>query len=372
VALMAERHLIAIAAGGTGGHMYPAASLAYVLKRRGYDVLLITDVRGNDFASQFKDVPIHIIASGSPTRGGFRAYASVFKGRAAAGRILKKKGVTAAVGFGGYPALPTMLAAKARKIPYCLHEQNAVLGRVNRLVAKHAKAIAVSFPATKLIPGEMKDKVHLTGNPVRRDISAIGSKGYRVPRDDRNFNILVIGGSQGARIFSDIVPEALINLSATHRARLSVTQQCRSEDVPRVARKYSEAGLSAKSLAFVRDMATAYSRAHLVISRAGAGAVSEVAAACRPAIFVPLDISADDHQSVNARSLSDRGGAFLIDQGQFTTETLTAFIKGLLEAPIRLEAAAQTASGMAIPFAARNLADVMGQRLFGKRGGAAQ
>lgn len=336
---------IVIAAGGTGGHFFPAEALAAELISRGRRVVLMTDARAKASAV-FDDHDRHVIAgAGIAGRGvvrGMRATGGLALGVAQARAILSRLRPGAVVGFGGYPSVAPVLAARSlRPRPaIVLHEQNAVLGRANRFLAKRADLLALSFPGTSLVPSGISAQI--VGNPVRNAIHYVP---YAPPAGP--IHLLVLGGSLGARIFSDVVPPALASLPDDLRTRLLVTQQCRAEDIDRVRTAYAAAGIAATLNSFFADIASVLAGAHLVIARAGASTVAELAVAGRPAILVPLPGAIDDHQSANAKSLADHGGAFVMAQPVFTSDALASRLKSLLTDPATLENSAAAALAQA-------------------------
>jgi len=351
-----------IAAGGTGGHFFPAEALASELLARGRRIALMTDARSAGLHSNVFAGHEHYVIRGAGIagRGVVRAVRAVFAlgaGTVQARAVLARLGAAAVVGFGGYPSVAPALAARLmrRRPAVILHEQNAVLGRANRMLAPHADALALSFADTTRVP-ESAATV-LTGNPVRPAIGALSETAYVPPGD--TVRLLVLGGSLGARVFSDVVPPALATLPQHLRARLSVAQQCRPEDLDRVRAAHAQAGIAAELAAFFPDIADRLSRAHLVIARAGASTVAELAVAGRPSILVPLPGAIDDHQSANARALSDARGASVIAQRDFTPATLAERMTLLLEAPDMLVHAALAARRTARPDATARLADLV-------------
>ncbi len=342
---------VVIAAGGTGGHMVPAHVFAGELMRRGRSVTLFSDARGLKLPGLFEGVERHELAAGSPARGGAAATAfAVGRGALKARRLLRRLKAAAVVGFGGYPSLPGLIAALWVGLPTMIHEQNAVLGRVNRLLAGRVDRVAVAYPKVARLDVPA-DKVRLTGNPVRPEIAAVPP-----PAPERERNILVLGGSQGAAVFATVVPRALARLEGDGRP-LRVTQQARLEDLPAVRDIYTRAGIPADVAPFFTDVAALLARAELVIARAGASTIAELTASGRPAILVPLPTAMDDHQSANARALADAGGAVLIPQPQFTPERLAEELARLT--PERLAAMAAAARSLGRPDAAAALADVL-------------
>ena len=351
-----------LAAGGTGGHMIPAHALAAELKGRGHGVLLITDERGARFPGLFEDVPVHILPAGrlgGGPIGWLKAMGSVVKGRGEAKRLYRDHRPDVVVGFGGYPAFPSLLAASALNIPTVLHEQNAVLGRVNRLLAGEAEAIAVAYDEVDRLKPKLADKVVLVGNPVRSEIAKLGELPYPPFDEVAPLKILVTGGSQGASILSRVVPQGLGMLAPQLRRRLQVVQQCRPEDIERVRAQYAELGIPAELMTYIEDMAEKIADAHLVIGRAGASTVAELSAAGRPAILVPFAAATDDHQTANGREIVKAGGARAIQESDFTPEVLARQIEALAMDPVALSNAAARALSVGRPHAARDLADLV-------------
>ncbi len=353
---------IAIAAGGTGGHFFPAEALAATLIARGRRVVLLTDARSGGLKSAvFAGGETHVLPgagiAGRSLVQAFKAVLSLAAGVFRARSVLSRLGAGALVGFGGYPCVPPLVAIRLlrRRPAVILHEQNAVLGRANRSQAATANCLALSFAGTTRVPGGTRTEV--TGNPVRPAIAALAGAAY--PAIGETFSLLILGGSLGARVFSDVVPEAVLALPAALRARVRVTQQCRPEDLERVRAAYASAGVQADLAAFFGDVADRLRDAHLVIARAGASTVSELAVVGRPAILVPLPTAIDDHQTGNARALADAGGAWLMPQTAFTAAALTAKLTDLLNDPTALATAAAAARTQARPDAAAALADLV-------------
>jgi len=265
----------------------------------------------------------------------------------------------AVIGFGGYPAMPALLAAFANKIPTAVHEQNAVLGRVNRLVAGRVDAIATSYATTERLAVKHEGKVHLVGNPVREAVLALRSRPYPLLEEDGIFRVLVTGGSQGASILSRVVPDGLAMLPITFRRRLQVTHQARIEDIDAVRAQYAEHQIPAELATYLPDMPEQLAWAHLVIARAGASTIAELTAAGRPAILVPLPSATDDHQTANAREITKAGGARTIPQPDFTAVELAKQMQKLGLDPAALENAATRARSVGRPHAVRDLADLV-------------
>lgn len=355
------RHFV-LAAGGTGGHMIPAHALAEELAERGHKVSLITDARGAKIPGLFEGADIHIMpagrVSGGPV-GWLRAARNIWTGRGMAKRLYGKLRPAAVIGFGGYPALPALLAAHARGIPTLIHEQNAVLGRVNRLLAGRVDAIATAYPEVdRLKPGH-RDKVHLVGNPVRDEVLALRSRPFPPLSEDGIFRVLVTGGSQGATILSAVVPEGLSMLPEEFRRRLQVTQQCRAEDIEQVRAQYAEFGIPADLATYLPDLPERLAWSHLFIGRAGASTIAELTAAGRPAILIPLPIATDDHQTANAREMAATGGARMIPQPKFTPSELARQMQHLGLETEALANAAAHARAIGRPDATRDLADLV-------------
>ncbi len=357
------RHYI-LAAGGTGGHMMPAYALASELIARGHRIALVTDDRGAKIGGLPDGVEVHILpagrASGGPI-GWVKSALAIVKGRGQALELIREFQPSAVVGFGGYPSLPTLLAARSAGVPTVIHEQNAVLGRVNRLLARWVDAIATAYPDVARLPTGAASKVHLVGNPVREAVLELRTMGYPPVSDDSVFRLLVTGGSQGASIFADIVPDALALMPLGFRQRLQVTQQCRPEDIDRVRASYAAHGIPADLATYIEDMPSKLNWAHLVIGRAGASTIAELTCAGRPAILVPLPIATDDHQTHNVREMVGVGGARSIQQPKFTVVELAKQMQKLALEPGALENAATRALGVGRPDATRDLADLVEQ-----------
>jgi len=352
-------HPIVIAAGGTGGHFFPAEALAAELLARGQRVALMTDARSAGLASPvFAHAERFVLRgagiAGRGVAGAARGLAELARGTLQARRLLGLLNAAAVVGFGGYPSVAPVLAARLlrRRPAVLLHEQNAVLGRANRMLARHADLLALGFPATARVPAQLATTV--TGNPVRAAIAELAEAPYAPPAE--TIRLLVLGGSLGARVFSDVVPPALAMLPDTLRARLAIVQQCRAEDLPRVRDAYAASGMEAELAPFFTDIAARLAEAHVVIARAGASTVAELAVAGRPAVLVPLPGAIDDHQRANARALAEAQGAVVMDQDAFTAPALAAQLEQWLEEPGLLVHAARAARGLARPDAAARLA----------------
>ncbi|HXT80053.1 MAG TPA: undecaprenyldiphospho-muramoylpentapeptide beta-N-acetylglucosaminyltransferase [Acetobacteraceae bacterium] len=351
---------IVIAAGGTGGHFFPAEALTGELIARGERVILMTDARSAGLRSAVGHEQHVLRGAGIAGRGALRggaAMVSMGVGIVQARAILMRLGAGVVVAFGGYPSVAPVLATRLlrHRPSVVLHEQNAVLGRANRFLARRADRLALSFAATERVPE--RTTTVTTGNPVRPAIAALCSAGYVAPAD--RIRVLVLGGSLGARIFSDVVPPALASLPEALRNRISVVQQCRREDLERVRAAYQESGIAAELAPFFSDVATRLVIAHLVIARAGASTVAELAVAGRPSILVPLPGAIDDHQTANARALATAGGAWVMPQPEFTADALAGRLCGLLPEPGLLAGAAQAARSQARAEATSTLATLV-------------
>lgn len=330
---MMEAPYIILAAGGTGGHMMPAEAVADVLQEAGYDVSLITDKRGEAIGNVMTGIDRTVLNAESHMGGGpigkIKSLLSILGSTLSVRRSFKKRKPTVVVGFGGYPSLPAVLAARSLSIPYILHEQNAVLGRVNRFMAKNAHVIALSMENTSLIPAGVPTVV--TGNPIRKLISKLANIAYAVPFGNGDIRIFVLGGSQGARILSDVIPAAIAGLSEDLQDRLDILHQARPEDVERVCKAYVDANVKAEVKSYFDDVGAILLRTQLVIARSGASTLSELAAMGRPAILVPLAIAADDHQTANAKIVEEAGGGWIYSEQKFTAEALRERLQKMLE-----------------------------------------
>ncbi len=352
---------VVLATGGTGGHVFPAEALAGELEARGLPFTLVTDSRGRQWQGALSRRPIHYIHSASPTgslRKRLMAMFALALGLFDAWRALGRIGPSAVVGFGGYASVPTLIAARLRRLPAMLHEQNAVLGKANRLVLGGAARVATSFARTQYLAPDDR-RACLVGNPVREPVRLLRSSPYRAPGEGRVIDILVFGGSQGAASFSQVIPEAILSLPSTLRARVRLVQQCRPEDIERVRATYTAAGIVAELAPFFADLPARLAAAHLVIGRSGASTVAELAAIGRPSILIPYPYAADDHQSANARAFEATGACIVIPHASFTAAALASHLNALLEAPQRLATMAAAAHAAGRPDAAARLADLV-------------
>ena len=382
----ASRHFV-LAAGGTGGHLIPAFALASELDARGHHVALITDERGANIPGKPDFLTAHVLPAGrfgkNPLRW-FSGMRAVLEGREMALRLFESFDPAAVVGFGGYPALPALLAATSAKIPSVVHEQNAVLGRVNRLLAGRVDAIATSYAEVERLKYKFMDKVHLVGNPVRDEVLALREEDFPAFTDEGLFRILVTGGSQGARILSEVIPDGLAMLPPPLRDRLQVTQQCRPEDLDSVRERYLAHDIPAELGTYFEDMHERLADTHLFIGRAGASTIAELTAVGRPAILIPLPIATDDHQAVNTREMVRAGGARMIRQPKETVsdprelgqdgnalaskqgdifaklaKDISRQIQAMAQKPETLANAAHAAWNCGRPNAAKDLADLV-------------
>ncbi len=361
-----------LAAGGTGGHLFPAFSLAEELQRRGYPVDLVTDERGDRYGTGFPartvyQIPSATLSGRSPVAVA-RTAAKLLRGIVRARALLGRVRPAAVIGFGGYPTFPPLIAAGMRRIPTVIHEQNAVLGRANRMLAKRVSVIATSFSCVRNIDAGLAGKVRFTGNPVRDQVVGLAERPYEPAVAGGPFRLVVFGGSQGARYFSDTVPPALAGLPEAERTRLDVVQQARDEDVERVREAYAKAGVSAEIAPFFRDLPERMSAAHLVIARAGASSTAELTVLGRPSVLVPLPHALDNDQLYNATRLAESGGGWCIEQKNLDTDRLRQEVGTLMASPERLEAAAIAAKKQGRPDAVLRLADIVEELARGQHG----
>ena len=357
----ANRHYV-LAAGGTGGHLIPAFALAVELERRGHHVALVTDERGAHIPGKPSFLPAHVLPAGRFGKNPLtwvKAIRAVLEGRRMALRLFETFEPSAVVGFGGYPALPALLAATSADIPSVVHEQNAVLGRVNRLLAGRVQAIATAYPDIARLKPKHAHKVDLVGNPVRAEVLQLRQEPFPPFSEEGLLRVLVTGGSQGARVLSEVVPDGLAMLPPALRQRLQVIQQCRAEDIEAVRERYRSHDIPAELGTYFEDMAARLADAHLFIGRAGASTIAELTAVGRPAILVPLPIATDDHQAANTRELAKAGGARMIRQEAFTPKDLAQQIQALAQQPQALANAAHAAWNCGRPDAAKDLADLV-------------
>lgn len=355
--------LVLLAAGGTGGHLFPAEALASVLKARGYDVDLATDTRAARYAGHFPARQLHVLPADtvrgrSPVALARTAFA-LASGLVSGLSLMRRVKPAVVVGFGGYPTVPPLMAASFSGVPTIVHESNGVMGRANRMLAGRVSAIATGFQGLLRHDPALSAKEVWTGNPLRPAALAATRVPYDPPHPGGELRLLVFGGSQGARVMSDVVPQALERLEPALRARLRVTQQAREEDMARVRAACEAMGVQAEIAPFFNDLLMRMAQAQLVVSRSGAGTVAELAAIGRPSILVPLPGALDQDQAANAAALEQTGGALVLPQPQFTPERLAAEITRLAAAPETLSQMAQAARTAGILDAAERLADLV-------------
>ena len=353
--------LVVLAAGGTGGHVFPADALAAALLERGCELSLFTDARGRGYGGTLGRIAVHpLAAAGIAGRGvlsRLAAMGALGLGTVQAWRLLGRLKPAVVVGFGGYASVPGMAGAVLRGIPTVIHEQNAVLGRANRLLAGRVSRLATAFAEVAALPrGTLAVRV---GMPVRPAIAALAGRPFPTPAADGPIGILVLGGSQGATALSEVVPRALAALPAALKSRIRLSQQCRPADIAGVRAAYENSGIAVELATFFDDVPERLERTHLAIARAGASTVAELTAAGRPAILVPYPHATDDHQSANARAVAAAGGAWVMPQTAFTPEALSARLADLLADPAALADAARCAGAFGIPDAAGRLADLV-------------
>lgn len=347
-----------LAAGGTGGHMFPAEALARELLKRGLSVCLVTDRRGGRFSAEMDGIPVYRINASGLGRSLFAKAKGVFNmviGAFQAWSKIRQLKPALVVGFGGYPSVPTVFAASRLGVPIMLHEQNAVAGRANKILSPLAKAVATGFANVK---GLGNARMVLTGNPVRPAICALHDQPYPEIAACGPLKILVMGGSLGATIFSEVAPKAVKLLPGVSRQRLVIHQQCRQADIDAVQQSYAENGVQVELATFFHDVPERLAACHLVICRSGASTVSELAVAGRPSILVPYPHAATGEQKANAEALAEAGGAWLIPQDSFTPEALAVRLESLLNLPSTLPKTAAAAKSLAHLNAARKLADL--------------
>ena len=365
-----ETRCIILAAGGTGGHMFPAQALASELRRRDWRTALITDARGLALAKDFPANPIELVEAATVNpRSPFKAIIGagrIAQGTNKARKLIRSLKPDAVVGFGGYPSFPALGAALGQA-PIVLHEQNAVLGRVNRVFARRAAALASGFSRLERMPPAAAENWVITGNPVRTPVLDARMTSYLPPDDDGEIHLFVIGGSLGARVLSEITPRAVAKLPEALRKRLSVVQQTREDLLEHARSIYKEAGVKAECKPFFDDVAQRYARAHLVIGRAGASSVTEIAVIGRPSILVPLKIAMDNHQTLNAQALVEAGGAEMILEPEFDGQSLSALLTKLFNNPQDLARRAASARTTGRPDATSALADLVEQIATGTR-----
>jgi UDP-N-acetylglucosamine--N-acetylmuramyl-(pentapeptide) pyrophosphoryl-undecaprenol N-acetylglucosamine transferase len=359
---MSKQRPVVVAAGGTGGHLFPAAALAHALAAHGFEVHLVTDERAAIYSGDFPAHAIHKVAAASPSGGSLfargKAVLTLMRGTLAARGLIKQIRPCAVIGFGGYPAVPPVLAAAELRVPTLLHEGNAVIGRANRFLATWVDAIATGFAKLGGLPKHLEAKTHLTGNPVRPMVIAAADIAFP-DFSDGSLRLLVTGGSQGARIFSDIVPAALALMPEAARQRLIIVQQARGEDEERVREAYRKLGVAAEVKSFFPDLPLRIAQAHLVIARAGASTVSELAVIGRPALLVPLPHALDQDQAANANEFAATSAAAVVAQSVFSPQWLATFLTEAQGDMASLARRAGAAKRAGIPDAAERLASLV-------------
>ena len=352
-----------LATGGSGGHIFPAQALAVELRQRNHDLALITDGRGLNICGAIDQIkPYCVQAAGISGRGfvgRLSATAKLGFGLVQAHKILRRLQPAVVVGFGSYASVPSVLAASLLSIPTILHEQNAVLGRANRFLAHRATRIATAFESVSGLEESQLQKTMWTGNPVRPDIVNVRNSPYDAPNTKGPLRLLVTGGSQGAHVFSTVVPAALSTLNTSLRSRLHVSHHCRPEDKEAVSKAYHDAEIDCDISTFFDDMAVRLATTHLLICRAGASTMAELTTAGRPAILIPYPHAIDDHQSENAARLCDAGGGWMIQEDSFTSKVLSNRLNSLLSPPANLDIAARCAAKIGMPDAAMRLAKLV-------------
>ena len=357
---MNERPIV-VAAGGTGGHLFPAESLAHALISRGRVVELVTDTRAEKYGSTFPARKIHAIPAATPTGGSAisraLAIATLGGGALSSLMLLRRLRPAVVVGFGGYPTVPPLFAATLLGLPTVLHEQNAVMGRANRFLARRVDRIATGFALARAEQAILLKSV-LTGNPLRPAVLEAAKTPYPDFANVR-LRVLVTGGSQGARVFSDIVPAAIAALTPEERARISLVQQARGEDESRVREAYAQIGFEADVAPFFKDLPARIAASHFIIARSGASTVAELAGIGRPALLVPFPFALDADQAANAAELARTGAVEVVDQKLFTVEKLTNSLRAALSDPAGLTKRAEAAKSAGIPDAAERLADIV-------------
>lgn len=365
--------LILLTAGGTGGHLFPAEALANALKASGLRVALATDKRANAYAGSFPAEEIVEIPSATPSGRSVpqivKAALMLAQGTLVARSTIRRMRPAAVVGFGGYPTVPPVIAATLLNVPTVIHEANGVMGRANRLLARRANVIATGFADVRGMPAAMKGRVVHTGNPVRPAVLDAAKQPYPPLGPSEKLRLLVVGGSQGARVMGDVVPPAIALLPEETRSRIAICQQARGEDLERVRDHYGRLGVEFEAEPFFKDLPQRLAKAHLVVSRSGASTVAELAVIGRPSILVPLPGSLDQDQAANARTLGDIGAAIVLPQTEFTPERLAAEIRAFLREPDRLTKAAAAANSASITDAAERLAQAILQLITDRNNG---
>ena len=357
-----QKPLIVLTAGGTGGHVYPAEALAEELEKRGYRLMLITDSRGKDNykgkLGQIKNVAVW--------SGGIVGKSKLFKikslcktgiGVLQAAWILLKEQPVCVVGFGGYASFPASVAALLSGIDLVIHEQNSVMSRTNRFLSRYASLIAQSFRNVKYAP--LRVKSVLTGMPVRANIAELFGRDYFPRKDTEKMKILVLGGSQGAKVFGEVIPEALKRLDKKYQKQIELHQQCRKGEEQEVVSAFEGTECDVDVRCFFDNMAEMYKNIHLIISRAGASSVSEIAVAGVPSLLIPLPTAADDHQTSNAAEIGNAKAGIVINQKDFNADKLKDILEDLMQDGSKLKKMSDNTKKIAIADAGRRFADAI-------------
>lgn len=349
-----------LAAGGTGGHVFPAVALANELRARGHDVHLVTDKRAERYADSFGEGHVHVVPSATIGSKNpiavIKAGLTLFRGSRIARDLFTEYRPAAVIGFGGYPSVPPLYAASSAGIPTMLHEQNAVMGRANRMLAGRVNAIAGGFLTRA--GSEFAGKIHETGNPVRPEVLEAATVAYRQRQPDDPFHLLVFGGSQGAHFFAEAVPDALEALGRPLCQSIRVTQQVRPEDVNEATARFDSLGVEFEVSPFFADMPRRIAEADLVVCRSGASTVSELSVIGRPAVYVPYPHALDHDQAANAALVAEYGGAEVVRQSELSTGRFTELLTKAMNDPIKMQEAAASAKKAGRPDAASRLADI--------------
>ncbi len=357
-----KKYFILISAGGTGGHMSPAAALAHNLIERGYRVELTTDIRGKKYASMFGGVKIHVVKSGTSFAGilgKVRGAVNLGLGVIHSFKLIKSLSPDLVIGFGGYPSVPAVFAAQKLKIPTILHEQNAIIGKANAFLAPRSERIALSMPYVSGLEKADQFRCVITGNPVRAEISDLADTPYPELNMDDEIRIFIMGGSLGASVFSDIIPKALSKLPEEYKKCLKIVQQCRASDIEEARELYKNAGIDAELETFFDDVAQRLLKAHLFIGRSGASTVAEVSVIGTPAIYVPYPHHKDQQQKMNAESVASKGGAWIMEERNFTVDALLEKIESFISKPDTLLSAASHAKSCGSATSAKKLGNLV-------------
>lgn len=356
-----RQKLVMLAAGGTGGHLFPAQALAETLVKRGYRIHLMTDERVRHYGKLFPAEETHIVESASPSPKRPLGLLKLYRGYRDAKKIMRRVRPAAVVGFGGYPSFPPIYAAASLRIPCGVHEQNAVLGRANKMLSRKVDAVAGSFSTMIGLPDAAKNKLIITGNPVRAIAMAQAAAAY--PAFSGKLKVLVFGGSQGAKFFSDFMPQVFAAMPETIRKNIELTQQCRAEDIDAVRTAYRKLGVACNLQSFFMDMPKRIADSHLIISRSGASTIAELGVIGRPAIMVPLPHAIDNDQLRNAQSFESVGAGWVCPQKELVATDFAAFLQRLLADQAGLKRAAESALVHGKPDASELLADLV-EKLF--------